>query len=69
LVSEPTEPQQEFSTGKFYQIFREELTALLPKQLQKMAEEGIHTSSFHEATITLTQKPHKDTSTKENHGE
>ena len=54
-------------TGKFYQTFREELTPLLMKLCQKIAEEGILQNSFYEATITLIPKPDKDSTIKENY--
>ena len=53
--------------GEFCQTFREELTLLLLKLFQKVAEEGILPNSFYEGTITLIQKPDKDTTKKENH--
>ena len=53
-------------TGEFCQTFREELTPILLKLFQKLSEEGIHPHSFYEATITLTPKPDKDNTQKEN---
>ena len=54
-------------TGKFYQKFREELTPILLKLFQKIAEEGKLPDSFCEATITLIPKPDKDATKKENY--
>ena len=53
-------------TGDFYQKFREELTPILLKLLQKIAEESKLPNSFYEATITIIQKPDKDAIKKEN---
>ena len=52
-------------TGKFYQTFREELTPVLLKLFQKIAEGGILPSLFYKATITLIPKPDKDITKKE----
>ena len=40
-------------TAEFYQKFREELTPVLLKFFQKIAEQGKLPNSFYEATITL----------------
>ena len=54
-------------TGEFYQTFREELTPILLKLFQIMAEEGTLPNSFYEVTITPTPKPDKDTTKNENY--
>ena len=54
-------------TGKLYETFREELMPILPKLFQKTSEERTLPNSFYEATITLTPKPDKDSTKKENY--
>ena len=53
-------------TGEFYQKFKE-LTPILLKLFQKIAEKGKLPNSFYEATITLISKPDKDATKKETH--
>ena len=47
--------------------FREEVTPIILKLFQKIAEEGKLPNSFYEATITLIPKPDKDATEKENY--
>ena len=58
-------PDPHSFTAEFYQKFREELTPILLKLFQKIAE-GKLPNSFYEATITLIPKPDKDPTKKEN---
>ena len=54
--------------GKFHQTFREELTPILLKLFQNIAEGRTLPKSFYEATIILIPKPDKDVTKKENYG-
>ena len=53
-------------TGEFYKAFKEELTPILHRLLQKVQEDGRLPNSLYEASIILIPKPDKDTTKKEN---
>ena len=53
--------------GKFYQTCREELTPIILKLFQKIAEKEILPNSFYKATITLIPKSDKDIKQNENY--
>ena len=57
-------PGPDSFTGEFYQTFTEELTSILLKLFQNIAEGGTLPNSFCEDTITLIPKPDKDVTQK-----
>ena len=54
-------------TGEFYQIFTEELTAILLKLFQNITEGGTLPNPFYKTPITLIPKPDEDVTKKENY--
>ena len=62
-----TRPEPDGFTGEFHQTFREELTSILLKLFQKIAEGGTLLNSFYKASSTLIPKADKDITKKENY--
>ena len=55
---------QMVSQENFYKTFKEELTSILIRVLQKIQEDRRLPNSFYEANIILIPKPDKDTTKK-----
>ena len=53
--------------GKFYKAFKEELTPILHRLLEKIQTDGRLPNSFYEASIILIPKPDKYITKKENY--
>ena len=65
-LPENKSPERDGFTGNFYKMIKEELTPILLKLFQKIAEERKHHKSFYEATITLIPKSDNNATKKEN---
>ena len=50
----------------FYKAFKEELTPILHRLLEKIHIDGRHPNSLYEDSLILIQRPDKDTTRKEN---
>ena len=59
-------PGPDVFTGDFYKAFKEELTPILHRLLEKIQTDGRLPNSFYEARIILILNPDKETTKKEN---
>ena len=66
-LSTKKSPGPDSFTAECYKKFREDLTPLLLKLLNKIEEEAILSNSFLESNITLISKPEKNPTKKENY--
>ena len=67
LKKQQQSPAPDGFMGEFYLTFRKELTPILLKLFQKIADERMPPNLFYEASITLIPRPNKDTAKKENY--
>ena len=67
LKKQQQSPAPDGFMAEFYLTFRKELTPILLKLFQKIADERMLPNLFYEASITLIPRPNKDTTKKENY--
>ena len=66
LEKQQQSPAPDGFMGEFYLTFRKELTPILLKLFQKIADERMLPNLSYEASITLIPRPNKETTEKEN---
>jgi hypothetical protein len=65
-VPTKSSPGTDGFSGEFYQTFKKELIQTLLKLFHQIEVHGTLPKSFYEGTVTLINKPHKDTTKKQN---